>query len=206
MAENLTWLGHASFKINSSDGKIIYIDPWQLKGDIEKADIVLITHSHYDHCSVEDIEKIRKDDTIIFASRDCKGKIRWDMKILEPNKKIEEKGITIETVPAYNIYKSFHPKTNLWLGYIVTVDGKRIYHAGDTDLIPEMDKIKADVMLVPVGGNYTMNAEEAAKAVNKIYPKLAIPMHFGNVVGSTKDAERFRTLCNVPVEILEQME
>ncbi len=202
MTENLTWLGHASFKIVSSDGKIIYIDPWQLTGDIVKADIVLITHSHHDHCSAEDIEKIRKDDTVIFGSYDCKGKIEWDVKSLKPNKKVEEKGIVIEAVPAYNVYKNFHPKSNLWLGYIITVDGKRIYHAGDTDLIPEMDNIKADIMLVPVGGNYTMNAEEAAEAVNKVCPQLAIPMHFGDIVGSTKDAERFQTLCNVPVEIL----
>ena len=200
MLENLNWHGHDSFKITGE--KIIYIDPYQLEGEYEKADIILITHSHFDHCSPTDVNKIQKSNTVIVATPDCKSNLSGKIKTVKPGDKITVKGINIETVPAYNINKRYHPKSNNWVGYIVTVNTKRIYHAGDTDKIPVMGDIKADIVLLPIGGTYTMNSEEAADVANLIKPQLAVPMHFGSVVGSKSDAERFKNLCKVPVEIL----
>jgi len=200
MLENLNWLGHASFKITGE--KIIYIDPYQLEGEYEKADIILITHSHFDHCSPPDVNKIQKSNTVIVATPDCKSDLSGKIKAVKPGDKITVKGINIEIVPAYNINKRYHPKSNNWVGYIVTVNTKRIYHAGDTDKIPVMGDIKADIVILPIGGTYTMTSEEAADAANRIKPQLAVPMHFGSVVGSKSDAERFKNLCKVPVEIL----
>jgi L-ascorbate metabolism protein UlaG (beta-lactamase superfamily) len=200
--EEIKWLGHASFKISGE--KVVYIDPWKLEGKNEEADIILITHDHYDHCSLADIEKLRGSKTTVVAPPDAAKKITGDVREVKSGRDLTVKGIKIETYPAYNLEKSFHPRANGWLGYVITINGKRIYHTGDTDLIPEMDKIRADVVLLPVGGTYTMDAKQAAQAANRIKPKLAIPMHFGSIVGSSKDAEEFRSLCQVPVEILER--
>ncbi len=201
MLENIKWLGHASILIK--DGKIIYIDPWQVKNDYPKADLILITHEHYDHCSPADVSKIQKPETIIVAPADCAKKLSGKIKIVKPNEKIEAAGISIETVPAYNLNKPFHSKTNNWVGYIVTVNGVRIYHAGDTDFIPEMNKIKTDIAFVPIGGTYTMTASEAAQAVNAIKPFIAVPIHFGSIVGTSKDAQAFKAQAKVEVKILE---
>ena len=199
----ITWFGHASFKISNS--KIIYIDPFHLSQN-DKADIVLITHGHYDHCSIADINRILKPDTVIFATPDCSSKLRKietnRVKLVEPSKKIQIGDIIIETVPAYNANKQFHPKINEWVGYIITINKTRIYHAGDTDIIPEMKNIKADIALLPVGGTYTMNAKEAAEAANLIKPKIAVPMHYGDIVGTEDDAKKFKSLCKVEVKIL----
>jgi len=200
--EEIKWLGHASFKISGE--KVVYIDPWKLEGKNEEADIILITHDHYDHCSLADIEKLKGSKTTVVAPPDAAKKITGDVREVKSGRDLTVKGIKIETYPAYNLEKSFHPRANGWLGYVITINGKRIYHTGDTDLIPEMDKIRADVVLLPVGGTYTMDAKQAAQAANRIKPKLAIPMHFGSIVGSSKDAEEFRSLCQVPVEILER--
>lgn len=202
----LDWLGHASARITS--GRIIYIDPYHIKEE-EKADIILITHGHYDHCSIEDLQKIVKPETVIVATADClskfSGKIEVrDVKLVEPGQKLDIAGLKIEAVPAYNLKKQFHPKANNWVGYVLEVKGKRIYHAGDTDLIPEMKKIKADVALLPIGGTYTMAPEEAAEAANTINPKLAIPVHFGTIIGTKADAEKFKALCRCHAQIPEK--
>ncbi len=198
--------GHAGVKIKGE--KIIYIDPFQL-GEEEKADIILITHGHYDHCSVADIKKVSDEKTIAVITPDCQSKLPpervtlGDIKIIKPKMQLNISGINIEAVPAYNINKEFHQKEEDWVGYIVTVNGKRIYHAGDTDLIPEMNNLKGiDVAFLPVGGTYTMGAKEAANAANIIQPKIAVPMHYGKIVGSTQDAETFKKLCECKVEIL----
>lgn len=196
----IKWLGHASFKIKA-DKVVIYIDPYNIKKSPEHADIILITHSHFDHCSLEDVAKLTKPGTAIVGPADCASKFKGStFQKVAPNEKLNQKGITIETVPAYNTNKDFHPRTNNWVGYIVDVGGFRIYHAGDTDLIPEMDNLKVDVALLPVGGTYTMTAEEAAEAVSRIKPKKAIPMHYNSIVGTLKDAEEFKRLA-APVEV-----
>jgi len=201
----IDWLGHSSFKI--TDKKVIYIDPYNIPPD-EKADIILITHSHSDHCSVEDIKGIVREGTIIIIPPDCQSKLSGiqcvDVHLVKPGKKIGALGTIIEAAPAYNLNKNFHEKANEWVGYIINIEGKRIYHAGDTDFIPEMKELKnIDVAMLPVGGKYTMDAAEAAKAANAIKPKVAVPMHYGSIVGSEEDAKNFKKLCSVEVEIME---
>jgi len=197
--ENIHWLGHASFKITGD--KIIYIDPYQIS-DNEKADIILITHTHYDHLSLEDIQKIRKEDTAILAPADAREKLT-NFYAIKPNEFLTIKGIKIQTVAAYNLDKQFHPQEKQWVGYVIDVNGKRIYHAGDTDLIPEMEELEdIDVAILPVGGTYTMDVTEAVQAVHIIEPRVAIPMHYGKIVGTKNDAEKFKELSDSRVEIL----
>lgn len=200
----ISWLGHDCFRIK--DGETIYIDPFRIEGG-EKADIILVTHEHYDHCSPEDIKKITSDKTVIVANSACKGQLSRlqmrEIKLVKPGDKLTVEGVEIEAVPSYNINKPFHPKGDK-LGFILTLKGVRIYHAGDTDRIPEMKNFKADVALLPVCGTYAMTAEEAVQAVKDIGPKLAVPMHYGTIVGSLKDAERFKEKAGCPVEIMRK--
>lgn len=198
MLGKIKWLGHASIRIDAQ--KIIYIDPWKIKGG-PKADLILISHTHHDHLSPADIRKILKEDTIIVAAGDAAAQLSGDVRALKPGDKVTVQGVTIEAVPAYNIGKPYHPKTNQWIGFILTVEGKTIYYAGDTDFIPEMKEIKADIWILPVGGTYTMTAKEAAYAVNMIRPEAAIPIHCGDLVGTLEDAATFKKLCKTPVEI-----
>ncbi|MEM5790604.1 MAG: MBL fold metallo-hydrolase [Candidatus Aenigmatarchaeota archaeon] len=190
----IEWLGHASFKI--SNKLKIYIDPYVLPNKPEKADLIFVTHEHYDHCAVENIKKIAKEDTEVMITEDCLAKLKnFKTFPVIPEKSYEIKGIKFETIPAYNLNKTFHTKASNWVGYVIEVEGVRIYHTGDTDFIPEMKSLKnIDIALMPVGGTYTMNAEEAANAINSFKPKIAIPMHYGEIVGSKKDAERFKEL------------
>lgn len=214
---DLEWLGHATFKIKTKN-KIIYTDPYQIQAK-EKADIILITHSHYDHCSQQDIEKIVKDGTIIICTADSQSKVARTGKsikieLIEPGVEIAINNLKIRAVEAYNLNKKFHPKSEGWVGYIIQTDNTVIYHAGDTDIIKEMEKLtgyakKGNIFiaLLPIGGTYTMNAEEAAKAALIIKPTLAIPMHYGAIVGSRTDAENFIKLCGeegIKAQILEK--
>jgi L-ascorbate metabolism protein UlaG (beta-lactamase superfamily) len=213
----IRWLGHAGFLIKNH--KVIYIDPFNIKPGSEKADIILITHSHYDHCSVADIKNIIKEGTKIVLPADSQSKITRfdtpiDIHIVEPNQELALGDIRISTVPAYNIDKSFHPKEEGWVGYIIKMNDIVIYHAGDTDFIPEMQRLtghkqpdKKFIALFPVGGRFTMTAEEAAEAAKLIKPLLAIPMHYGGLIGEKRDAEEFAKLCTeagVGVKILEK--
>ncbi|MEX0920434.1 MAG: MBL fold metallo-hydrolase [Candidatus Pacearchaeota archaeon] len=213
----LRWLGHSGFLINN--GKTIYIDPYNIKDGLEPADIILITHSHYDHCSYSDMKKIVKEGTRIVASADCQSKItRFDVpvkiELIEPGREIDLGGVEVYALPAYNIGKHFHPKEEGWIGYVIKMDDVVIYHSGDTDNIPEMQKLtgykqpgKEFVALLPVGGRFTMSAEEAAEAAKLIKPTLAVPMHWGSIVGSEDDAKEFVDLCkdeNIRAEILEK--
>ncbi len=207
MADNIFWLGHDSFRLKGE--KVIYIDPWKLATGAEKADVILVTHEHRDHFSGDDIAKISKADTVIVAPQSVAQKFDgFDGKVVvaKPGDKLIANGISVDVVPAYNPSKKFHPKSAGHVGYIVTLNGKRIYHAGDTDLIPEMAHIKCDIALLPVSGTYVMTAVEAVEAANTIKPALAIPMHYGDpdVVGTRSDAEEFKRLAKVPVEILEK--
>ena len=201
MLENIFWLGHSTIRIDGE--KVIYIDPWKLR-DPQGADLILISHSHYDHLSSEDVRKIQESDTVIITRQDCATELSGDVRVVKPGDVVRIGEIVVEAVRSYNIGKAFHPKENDWLGFVATVMGKRIYYCGDTDLIPEMESISADIVIAPVGGTYTMNAEEAARAVNMIKPETAIPIHYGDIVGSVEDAERFRGLCKVLVDIKQR--
>ena len=195
MLNNIEVLCHSSIRMNK--GKIIYVDPFHIEENYQDADIILITHSHYDHFSEEDIEKVRKADTIIYVTEDYVENARqlgfFENKIIgiKPNQTYYEGNMEINTVPAYNVNKQFHPKENNWVGYILKIDGISYYIAGDTDITEENKKIKCDVAFVPVGGTYTMTAKEAAELVNIIKPKVAIPIHYGDIVGTKEDAITF---------------
>ncbi len=199
MVEKISWFGHASVRIKSE--KTIYVDPWKIKGS-EKADLILITHSHYDHLSPEDVKRLQSKDTVILATADCLSQLSGDVRAVKPGDRLTVQGIDVEVVPSYNIKKAFHPRGNNWVGYIVVVEGTRVYYPGDTDFIPEMKNIRADVVILPVGGTYTMDAREAAEAVNTMKPKMAIPIHYGDIVGSLKDAEKFKEFAKIPVKII----
>jgi L-ascorbate metabolism protein UlaG (beta-lactamase superfamily) len=188
MVKNIYWLGHDTFKIVGE--KVIYTDPFKIKKN-DTADIILITHEHFDHCSPEDIKAIQGQKTVIVTTSDCAQKLSGNIKIVKPGDKINVEGVEIEAVPAYNTNKQFHTKDKGWVGYIFTVEGQRIYIAGDTDHIPEMKNFKVDIAILPVSGTYVMTAEEAIKAALDIKPKIAIPMHYGSIVGSKNDAKKF---------------
>ena len=185
-------LGHAAFRFDLE--KCIYIDPYQLTGNLPKADIIICTHSHFDHCSPEDINKIKTDKTVIVITADSAEKVSGNVEIIAPGQSLNINKIKIEAVPAYNTNKSFHPKENGWMGVIVDDGNIRIYHTGDSDVIPEMKSISADVWLIPVSGTYVMSAKEAAKIINDVKPQVAVPMHYGAIVGSESDAKRFAEL------------
>lgn len=203
LVKGIRWLGHASFLIE--DGKNIYIDPFRLQEGLPAADLILITHDHSDHLSPEDLSKIVKESTVIVSVAAAKDKLpeKVVFRPVRPGDTLTVKDVRIEVVPAYNVKKKFHSKDSGLVGYVVRAGGRSIYHAGDTDMVPEMNSIKADVALLPVGGTYTMDATDAAKAANAIKPKVAVPMHYGTIVGSDKDAKTFKAECKVPVVILK---
>lgn len=199
---SITWFDHASFLLQGE--RTIYIDPWEIPGG-PVADLVLVSHEHYDHCSPEDVARISNEETVIVTSRDCLDRFPGrKVFALRPGEEKTVQGIRLEAVAAYNPQKKFHPRANDWLGFVITLEGQRIYYVGDSDATPEMKRVKADTVLVPVGGTYTMTAEEAAAAVNEMKPALAIPYHWGKIVGGPDDAQRFASLCKVPVKILEK--
>ncbi len=223
----IRWLGHSGFLIKDSapegvpspKGKTIYIDPYNIKETSKKADIILLTHSHYDHCSVADIEKVVQEGTKIIATADCQSKItRFDvpieMHVVEVGQEVDLGNIKISVLPAYNTDKHFHPQDEGWVGYLIKMNGVLIYHAGDTDVIPEMQKLtghnqsgKEFVALLPIGGRFTMSVEEAVEAAKIIKPTLAVPMHYASIIGSEADAEEFVELCKeegVNAQIIEK--
>lgn len=202
MVEDIHWLGHDSFRIEK-ENIVIYIDPWNIENP-KPADLVFITHDHYDHCSPSDVKKLLKQDTIIVAPSDCAKKFKGDVRTLKPKEKLSLKGLDVEAVPAYNTNKPFHSKSDNWVGYIIKLGGVKIYHAGDTDFIPEMNGLNTDIALLPVSGTYVMTAGEAAKAAAAIKPKVAIPMHYGAIVGDESDARMLKELYKGEVRILNK--
>lgn len=190
MAVEVQWINHASFRIAGGDS-VVYIDPWKLTDSPRDADVVIVSHSHHDHCSSEDIAKVSKPETTVIAPPDTVGKLRAAIAVA-PGERIAIKEVTVAAVAAYNVGKAYHPADNKWIGAVVTLVGKRIYYAGDTDLIVEMDDLEeVDLALLPVGGTYTMTAAEAAQACERIGCKAAMGYHWGDIVGSIDDAEAF---------------
>ncbi len=211
MPKNIEWLGHDVFKI-SSGPTVIYTDPFRLQEGADKADIILITHDHYDHCSPDDVAKIVKPDTTIVAPQSSADKLKRKVEVVRPGSRLELGEIAIEVTWAYNLNKfrspgqPFHPKGTDFVGYIFAIDGERIYLAGDTDLIPEMRDIDVDIALIPVSGTYVMTADEAIEAANSaIRAKTFIPMHYNSIVGTDDDARKFAAgVKNAQVELLPQ--
>lgn len=207
----ITWLGHDGFKLMK--GRVIYVDPYKLVSKAEPADLVFVTHEHFDHLSVDDLKKVVTQKTTVVTIAACEKAVK-DLKpktvrVVAAGDRLDVDGVQVEVLPAYNTNKfrspgnPFHPQTDGKVGFILGIGGVRIYHAGDTDEIPEMAKAKGvDVALLPVSGTYVMTAQEAAKACDAIQPKLAIPMHYGAIVGSAADAEAFRKAVKSRVEIL----
>ncbi len=215
MLENVHWLGHDSFLIvDEATGKRVYVDPYQLQGQYQPADVILISHDHFDHFSPDDIARLRKPDTVFVTVSSVASQLRGSKVItVKPGDRVTVEGIPVEVVPAYNLNKFrapgqvFHPKEAGFVGFILTVGGQRIYHLADTDNIPELAGHDVDVALIPVSGTYVMTPDEAADAAARIKPKLAVPMHYAAIVGSEDDARRFAELCaarGIPVQVLER--
>ncbi len=206
MVSNIHWLGHSSFRIEGN-GLVIYVDPWKLE-DGPKADLILITHDHRDHCSPVDVAQVQKEDSAIVTVAAAAAKLSGQIEVVKPGDELIVKGVPMSTVPAYNINKfrspgvPFHPQEAGYVGFVFSLEGRRIYHAGDTDFIPEMESLDVDIVLLPVSGTYVMTADEAAEAVAAIKPQIAIPMHISRGIGSLTDAEYFKEKASIPVEIL----
>jgi len=192
--QHIHWLGHSSFRIEDGSTQI-YIDPWKIPAGAPKADVIFITHAHYDHFSTEDIAKINKEGTAFFAPKDVAYQIKGTVIAVSPGEFCNIGELKVKTIPAYNINKHFHPKQSHWIGYVIGLStGQKIYHSGDTDFTPEMRSVVTDFALLPIGGTYTMTGREAAEAANVFKPHTVIPMHWGDIVGSLQDAEELKQL------------
>jgi L-ascorbate metabolism protein UlaG (beta-lactamase superfamily) len=200
MTKDIHWLGHDTFRITGE--KTVYTDPFKISRK-DVADLILITHAHYDHCSPDDVAKLQGKDTVIVTAAECAANLKGRIIIVKPGDTVTAAGIEVRVAPSYNTNKQFHTKDKGWLGFVFTVNGKKIYLAGDTDYIPEMKNLgPVDIALLPVSGTYVMTADEAAQAALDINPKVAIPMHYGSIVGSKKDAERFAEKLKGKIEVM----
>jgi len=205
MIDRFTWFKQSAF-LWKGDGLTVYIDPWGVTID-DPADVVFITHAHYDHFSLGDLERVRTGRTRFVAPHDVATELSGDVTPVRPGDSVEVAGIRATVLPAYNLAEDrleAHPKANDWVGYLLSLGANTYYHAGDTDHIPELNEVEADVAFLPIGGTYTMDAAEAAGLARAISPQIAVPMHYGFVVGSPADARRFAKQANpVRVELLD---
>jgi len=216
----IDYLGHSGFMISNGNGKKIVIDPYNVSDRVEKADLILVTHSHYDHCSIKDIEKLAKKGTIVVIPADAQSKITKikdvEMQIIESGEEFAFGPVKVQAVPAYNVEKDFHPKSEGWMGFVIKISDVIVYHAGDTDKIPEMSKLSGYgkrennfVVLLPISGGYTMGVDDAIDAASLINPDVVVPMHYGaGVEGTLEDAKRFVDGCKklgLRAEILEKI-
>ena len=205
MIEGINVLCHSSIKLTKE--KIIHFDPYKINNELHDADIIFITHSHYDHFSEEDIKKIKKEDTTIVAPIDLLERIRnlgfseENIIIVKPDENYKVGEIEFKTIRAYNTDKPFHPKSNNWVGYLLKIDDITYYIAGDTDALDENLDIKVDMAFIPIGGVYTMDALSASEFVNKLKPKVVVPIHYGMVVGDESDLNRFIESVNSDIEV-----
>jgi L-ascorbate metabolism protein UlaG (beta-lactamase superfamily) len=207
MIEDIHWLGHDSFRLDGSS--TVYIDPWKLGEGAPPADVVLVTHDHYDHLSPGDIAKVATPATVVVAPASVTAQLEGLETItVAPGDTVDVGSVSVTAVPAYNIDKFrapgevFHPRASGYVGYIVELDGRRIYHAGDTDAIPEMRDVRCDVALLPVSGTYVMTADEAIAACGVIKAGTVVPMHYGDIVGSAADAALLKERCGSTVVVL----
>ena len=207
--EGIEWLGHDSFRIGGS--VTMYIDPWKLAKGAAEADLVLVTHEHFDHFSKDDIASVSTSQTVVVGPAEVTGKLKGGQtRTIAPGQTLQVGGVKVTAVPAYNLNKYadpkagvfFHPKEDGKVGYVVELDGRTVYHSGDTDNIPEMSDIDVDVALLPVSGTYVMTVDEALEACTRLKAKTVIPMHYATIVGDLSDAQRFERECSLPVEVL----
>ena len=208
MIENISINAHSSIRIEGS--KVLYFDPFLVENTPHDADIILITHDHHDHLDPASIDKVSNEHTIFIGPESIKKSLRKaacerPQYFLAPGEEIDLAGITVRAVPAYNKLKPFHPKHNRWIGYVVTMGGIRYYIAGDTDAVKDLYDIQCDIALVPVGGTYTMTAQEAAKLVNQIQPKIAVPTHYGSIAGDMEDGDHFCALVDKKIKTLTKI-
>jgi len=210
MVEGIEWLGHDSFRISGS--KVVYVDPWKLAPGAVPADVILVTHDHYDHLSKKDIAAISRPGTVVVAPQSVTSQLGGQTITIRRGETVDANGVSVTAVPAYNVNKfaspgkRFHEAESDNVGFVFELDGRRIYHAGDTDAIPEMAQIDVDVALLPVSGTYVMTAAEAAEACHVLKAGVVIPMHYGEVAGSGEDAEHLSRVCRYPVEVLKKSE
>ncbi len=204
MIVNIEVLCHSSIKFSKE--KIIYFDPFKIDQNYKDADLIFITHSNYDHISEDEILRVKKNSTKFIITSDLKEKTidlgfdENDIIVVLPNQELEVDNIKINTIPAYNTNKQFHPKENNWVGYIIELDSIKYYIAGDTDVTDDNMNITCDVTFVPVGGTFTMTYSEAANLVNHIKPKIAIPTHYGSIVGDKEDGNKFIDLLSDDID------
>jgi L-ascorbate metabolism protein UlaG (beta-lactamase superfamily) len=205
MLDRFTWFRQSAFRWRD-DERTIYIDPWGTPADAPPADVIFITHAHFDHFRPDEIERLSTAATHVVAPHDVAGELPGMVTSVAPGERHEVVGVRFETVPAYNVREEaldFHPRENRWVGYLLELDGATYYHAGDTDHAPELSDVRADVAMLPVGGHFTLNVPEAAALAKTIAPTLAVPMHFGFAVGSSGDGDRFAVeAAPVPVVVL----
>ena len=207
LTDAITINAHSSIRVGGDT--VLYFDPFHLKEEPRDADIVFITHDHYDHLSPEDIARVKKEDTVFVLPASCRESAEKDglenCVFLTPGETVGVKGVPVEAVAAYNVLKPFHPKKNGWLGYVVTLEGRHLYVAGDTDENPDNLSVKCDIAMVPAGGTYTFDAKHAAKFVNRLRPAVAIPTHYGDIVGKLSDGDDFAARVDSGIEVVKKI-